>query len=215
VLDVSSAIGINVDRIFVTHVIPGYVHFSWEASNVIVYFVILERNSTNDPTLLEALAEVTNQVQNSSSLMFQGNVTRNIDPYWGIQVVNWDISLRLNYAIEIVGGDEVIDGYYLNQGGLGICNLEGAQNYPVYCEFERFFEDDIADCLSISPNRVQLMFVKKAALDQVLVHFRILPSRRDSTEANVTRAIANLLSQVHDLSSDLYKGNVSTVVVGR
>jgi len=32
------------------------------------------------------------------------------------EVVNWDLSLKLTYAIEIVGGSAVVDNYYLNQG---------------------------------------------------------------------------------------------------
>jgi hypothetical protein len=159
--------------------------------------------------LLEAISEVTGQVQNASSTLYQGNVTADIDKLWGVQVVTWDISLRLNYAIEVIGGSAVQEGYYLNQGSLGICNLEGAQNFEKYCEFERFFEDDVARSLSISSYRVQIMFVKKASLDQVHVFFRILPSKRDSTERNITRAIAYLITQVLDTSSELYKGNVS------
>jgi hypothetical protein len=95
-------------------------------------------------------------------------------------------------------------------GGLGICDLAGAPNVSDYCEFERFFEDDVSRALNISYYRVQIMFIKQAALDAVLVYFRVLPAMRTRLfEPNVTASIANLVVQVHDYQSVLYKGNVT------
>jgi predicted transcriptional regulator len=94
-------------------------------------------------------------------------------------------------------------------GGLGLCDTAESLNHSMYCEFERFFEDDISRALEISSYRVNILFIKKAALDAVLIHFRIVPAMRNSGEINVTMAQAHLLIQVHNLNSELYKGNVT------
>jgi hypothetical protein len=211
VLDMNYAIGIDVDRVYVLYVEPGRVHFSWESNFVIVSFIFLERNGTTGMTLLEAIATLTNQIQTPESRLYNGtHVTSEIDSQWGLEVKTWDVSMKLTYAIDVIGQNAVKDSYYLNQGSLGICDVDGADEVPVYCEFERFFEDDIARALDISYYRVQVLFIKAAALDSVLVTFRISPPRRDATsEANVTMAIADLMVQTADLSSVLYKGNVT------
>lgn len=219
ILDMNYAIGIDVDRVYVLNVAKGTVHFSWESNYVIVNFIFLERNGTTGMTLLEAIAELTNQIQTPESKLYHGtNVTSEIDSQWGLEVLTWDVSLKLTYAIDIIGKRAVKDGYYLNQGSLGICDARDGQdatevalryNVSEYCEFERFFEDDIARAANISYYRVQVLFIKSAALDAVLVHFRITPPRRDSHEANITTAIADLIVQTADIYSTLYKGNVT------
>ena len=210
ILDLEYAIGIDPNRVFVLQVTKGEVHYSWESSNVIVNFIMLERNHTNGQTLLECIADLTNQIQVNTSRLYVGtNVTRDIDPLWGLQVKTWDVSLKLSYAIEVVGGEDVIDGYYLNQGSLGICNDPNAQTVMKYCEFERFFEDDVSRALNISYYRVQILFIKQASYDSVLVSFRVLPAMRTAKEDDVTYAIANLMRQVVDYGSPLYSGNVT------
>lgn len=210
VLDMSFAIGIDVERIYVMQVSKGEVHFSWESTNVIVNFVFLERKKPNELTLLEAIAELTNQIQRSDSKLYRGNVTVDVDQLWGLEVKTWDISLKLLYPIEVVGGDAVQEGYYLNQGSLGICNGEGgAYNVSTYCEFERFFEDDVSRALNISYYRVQVLFIKSAAPDSVLVHFRIIPPMALANENNVTVSVGLLSEQVIDVKSPLYSGNVT------
>ena len=210
ILDMSYAIGIDVDRVYVVQVTPGDVHFTWESSSVIVNFIFLERNNTQSNTLLEAIAELTNQIQIPDSRLYLGtNVTVDLDPQWGLEVKTWDISLKLSYPIQTVGGNGVQEGYYLNQGSLGICNDVGALNFTEYCEFERFFEDDVSRALNISYYRVQVLFIKLSSLDSVLVHFRIIPKMAESMEPNTTVAIANLYMQVVDPESELYKGNVT------
>jgi hypothetical protein len=210
ILDMSYALGIDADRVFVLYVSKGAVHFSWESNYVIVNFIFLERNGTVGLTLLEAIAELTIQIQTNTSNLYVGtNVTSEIDSQWGLEVVTWDTSLKLTYAIEVIGKEAVKDGYYLNQGSLGICDSFGAMNVSTYCEFERFFEDDVSRALDISFYRIQVLFIKKASLDSVLVHFRVSPPKRDSTESNVTSAIANLVVQTSDPDSLLYKGNVT------
>ncbi len=216
ILDLSYAVGIDVDRVYVIHVTKGTVHYSWESENVIVNFIILERNElTGGATLLDAIASLTNQIQANNSLLYvDTNVTNSIDSTWGLEVNTWDISLKLTYAIDVIGGDQVLEGYYLNQGSLGICNDPGASVVAKYCEFERFFEDDVSRALGIKYYRVQVLFVKVAALDSVLVHFRVMPPMRNETESDVTYAVADLTRQVSDSGSLLYSGNV-TIRTGR
>jgi hypothetical protein len=210
ILDLNYALGIDVHRIYVLNVQRGRVHYSWESSSVVVNFIFLERNGTEGMTLLEAVAELTNQLQQSKSKVYVGtNVTNYADAQFGLQVVTWDMSLRLSYEILVVGGDEVKDGYFLDQGSLGICDIYGAQNYSTYCEFERFFEDDVSRALNISSYRVNILFVKSASLDSVLVYFRIQPPRPDSGEDSTNVAMVNLIGQVSNPDSLLYQGNVT------
>lgn len=215
VLDMSYALGIDVSRIYVLYVSRGRVHFTWESNYVIVNFIFLERDDTEAPTLLEAIADLTNQIQVNTSRLYTGtNVTNEIDYEWGLEVLTWDASIKLTYAIDIVGGNAVKDGYYLNQGSLGICDEANAYQVVQYCEFERFFEDDVSSALNISAYRVQVLFIKSSALDSVLVHFRITPpnatlSANSVLQADVTTALGHLYVQVGDPSSALYKGNVT------
>lgn len=210
ILDMEYAVGISRNRVYVTAVNQGPVHYSWEASNVIVEFILLERNNSNEKTLMEIVSSLTVLVQTPGSRLYNGtNVTSDIDPLWGLQVLTWDISLRLMYPIEIIGGDGVIDGYYLNQGGLEFCDGVSAINYIKYCEFERFFEDDVAEALELVYQRIQILFVKKASLDSSLVHFRVLPPENKTMEFSISDAIAELMYQVGDKESRLYAGNVT------
>jgi len=191
--------------------VKGDAHFTWESSTVIVYFMLLERNSSLDITLIEAISKLTYQVQNTSSRLYHGtNVTLDIDPLYGVEVVTWDTSLRLTYSIESIGGNTVIDNYYLNYGALEFCDtMQFAFNYAKYCEFERFFEDDIARALHMKYFQVQIQFIKKAAHDAVLIYFRLLPPERDSGGKSIVTAMADLVSQVSDTTSALYAGNVT------
>jgi hypothetical protein len=213
VLDMEYALGVDRNRIFVNAVTPGKVHFSWESTSVMVDFMFLERNSTNDLTLLEAIAKLTAQIQTPGSLIFNGtNTTNSIDPLFGLQVRGWDVSLRLLYAIEVIGGKSVVDGDYINYGGLGFCDVatdELPDDLIQYCEFERFFEDDVARALNISYYRVQILFVKRASLDSSLIHFRLLPPKLDAAEASLLTTLAHLTIQVLDSDSTLYHGNVT------
>lgn len=216
ILDLSYAIGIETERVFVMYVSKGTVHYTWESESVIVNFIFLERNSTQSMTLLEAIAELTNQIQIKSSPLYIGtNVTADIDPNWGLEVITWDLSLKLTFAIDVIGGKSVIDHYYLNQGSLGLCDdASKSMNHTQYCEFERFFEDDVSRALNISFYRVQVLFVKAASLDAVIVHFRILPPMHSRREASVKDATGNLIMQTGNMTSLLYLGNV-TIRTGR
>jgi hypothetical protein len=101
VLDMSMALNLDVDRIFVMYVYPGKVHFSWETTNVIVNFIFLERNNTqSNTTLLEAIASLTNQIQDKGSPLYTGNVTKDIDSLWGL--VSLLIHLLLLFALYLI-----------------------------------------------------------------------------------------------------------------
>jgi hypothetical protein len=214
VLDMNRALGIEVERVFVMGVRIGDIHFSMEMTNVIVNFVFLERNSTDGMTLLEAIQELNEQVQDPASRIYKAgtNVTYDIDPYYGLEVVGWDMSLKLTYAIEVIGGTSVIDGNYLNQGGFQLCDKNStALLHTKYCEFERFYEQDVARALKVSIFRVQIFFIKTAAKDAVLVHFRLSPpdASQATKEPTIEEATLDLVAQINDDDSELYKGNVT------
>ena len=222
ILDLNYATGLDVNRLLVLNVQKGLVHFSWESTSVIVNFAVLERNQTglntlSGQSLLEFIASLTNYVQLPDSLLYHGtNVTKYIDSNYGVQVDGWDISLELTYSIEVVGKDAVIDGSYLNFGARGTCESEVASNFSTYCEFERFFEDDVSRSLGIMYYRVQVMFIKKASLDSVYVYFRISPPDVERSkqlgqppERNISSSIELLVQKVQDFQSDLYDGNVT------
>lgn len=210
VLDIEKSIGIHRSRVYVTDISKGTNHFTWEYASVIVSFLFVERNDTTSLTLLESISRLNQYIQINNSLLYsETNVTKDIDPSYGLLVKTWDISLKLSFAIEIVGGDSVRDGYFLNQGGLLLCNSNESYLHDYYCEFENFFENDIANAVNISISRIQVLFVKKAALDSVLVYFRIFPPPILSSERNVSVCIEDLISQVSNRSSLLYQGNVT------
>jgi hypothetical protein len=210
VLDIEKVIGINRERVYVTHVSKGKGHFSWEASTVIVQFIFLERNDSSSITLLDAIAKLTNFIQvNTSALYLQTNVTKDVDSTYGLVIRTWDITLKLAYTLNVIGENAIRQGYFINLGGLGTCDSDDRLQYLQYCEFEDYFEQDIAQALNISLYRVHIMFIKSAALDSVYVSFRIFPPMRGSKEDSITSAIQNLSRQLKHLHSELYRGNVT------
>ena len=64
----------------------------------------------------------------------------------------------------------------------------------------------MSKALNISYYRVQILFVKTASYDCVIVHFRIIPQKRGSGEDDVATAIYNLMSQVSFSYSPLDEG---------
>ena len=108
----------------------GNVHYEWLARYVIVSFRMyganvtvnsnryMDRESDNStfsgenalwqfgggkPTT-RAVQELTEQCQNTSSPLYHGEVTKGTDKLWGVIALDWDVSLRLQYAIRVVGG---------------------------------------------------------------------------------------------------------------
>jgi hypothetical protein len=78
-----------------------------------------------------------------------------------------------------------------------------------YCEFEKFFENDLTKSLNISSSRIHVLFVKAASQSTVLVHFRLMPSNIGSSELTVTEAMLSLTRQIRNPESSLYRGNVT------
>ena len=69
--------------------------------------------------------------------------------------------------------------YYLNQGAQGWCESgRSTSDLTItesdYCQWEDWFTADVSGCLELlDPERLRVLFVKRAAADAVLVHFRI------------------------------------------
>jgi hypothetical protein len=210
VLDLQYSLGVNTSRVHVLNLTAGGVHWSWYASTVIVSFRLFERAVLSEASLLDVVRNYTAQIQDPHSKLYDGNVTECTNASFGLQSSSWDASLRLAYAIEVVGGAAVKDGYYLNQGSLLSCDFVFSSVLHSYCEFESMFEDDIAKATNISTSRVATLFVKKAAPDSVLVHFRILPPRSSSPlERSILDVMQELQAQLTNASSRLFMGNVT------
>lgn len=103
----------------------------------------------------------------------------------GLVIPDWDFSLRLAYAIKLVGGNETktIDNeLVLNQGSYNWCD-HSFNLSSFYCEFEHLFEDDLHKALSLptrsdvfeGENVIQVLFVKPSGLDSVIITCRFMP----------------------------------------
>ncbi|CAM9974604.1 unnamed protein product, partial [Hapterophycus canaliculatus] len=105
----------------------------------------------------------------------------------------------------------------LNQGAQGWCETgRSTSNSTItesdYCQWETWFIADVSSCLDLDPGRVRVLFVKRAAADAVLVHFRIGEPSDFATEVTVDEAAADLLVQIQNTSSPLFAGNVTVAV---
>lgn len=223
VMDISRAVNVTRQRLFVTDVNSGQLHYTWEARNVIVVLQVLPPLVASDRPSVDALRDLTQQAQVPGSALLTGLVTNALDPKWGVYAPQLDCSLKLSYAIEIVGEGAVsADGLLLNQGGKRTCREADAVDdglaagvvtdgeiaaAAAYCQFEAFFRDDVAAAVAVDAARVDVLFVKVSALDNVLVHFRFAPETAAPT--SVAAAKAALVANVQDLDSALYAGNVT------
>ncbi|KAH8073924.1 hypothetical protein JL721_2476 [Aureococcus anophagefferens] len=230
-LDVSFALGVDTDRLYVLNVTEGDVHFAWGWTTTIVRFRMLEEISSTDVSVAAAVRDFTDQTQHAGSKLLTGNVTGALDRHWGAVALDWDMSLRLMYSMEVVGQDLIhqagegrtdmhatSDGHRawghktLNQGATRWCEEEAAPE-SAYCEFERYFEEDISRALGVHRDRVEVLFIRPASPDSVLAHFRIFPTTDTASEGNVVAAaVADLVDQVQDASSSLFGGNVTVRV---
>lgn len=108
--------------------------------------------------------------------------------------------------------------YYLNQGAERWCEEGRSTNNKTitgsdYCQWESWFSDDISSSIELSdPDRLSMLFVKRAAADAVLVHFRIGAPSNYSVEMTVDQAAERLLTQLGNYSSPLFSGNVTVTV---
>ena len=211
ILDVAQALSVSPCQFYVTSVVPGEVYHTWTYENVIVTFRFFPADG---PTI----KELTRQIQFPDSDLYKGNVTSATDDLFGLVAVNWDATLKLSYSMSIVGGSDVktdADGVvYLNQGSERFCK-DAANAGATICEFETFFIEDLSRALGVAFSEIEILFIKSFGLDNVLVSFRFIPPY---TAAGFSAPIdadwlsdrmEDLKNQVHDLSSNLYGGNVT------
>eukprot|EP00639_Heterosigma_akashiwo_P013076 CAMPEP_0206378520 /NCGR_PEP_ID=MMETSP0294-20121207/10789_1 /ASSEMBLY_ACC=CAM_ASM_000327 /TAXON_ID=39354 /ORGANISM="Heterosigma akashiwo, Strain CCMP2393" /LENGTH=377 /DNA_ID=CAMNT_0053827177 /DNA_START=255 /DNA_END=1386 /DNA_ORIENTATION=+ len=226
VQDIAWALNISTARVLVAnlttvdwaHLAPGGGHHSWPAGNVLVAFrLVAPASGDNDLIeLVKTLGELIARHVGHETVWpgwSRGGVMQAVDDYWGLVAASWDASLRLWYNVVVVGGELVEQDRYLDMGLHRACEA-GARRNTTYCDFERKFEDDVAAALAVDPAQVDTVFVKAASADQVLVHFRLLPDQGNAnyTFGNTTGVAAlmeDLHSQVRNLSSPLYRGNVT------
>lgn len=104
--------------------------------------------------------------------------------HWYCSLVNTIAGVRSTSYIN--HKTPVAQRYYLNQGAQGWCETGRSTSDPTiteseYCQWEAWFVADVSGCLELQdPERVRVLFVKRAAADAVLVHFRIGALKRSS-----------------------------------
>ncbi len=131
-------------------------------------------------------------------------------------IPRWDFSLRLIYAIDIIGKNEIrnIDGEsVLNQGSEKWCgdnveyeNVLNSSSPSSYCEFEHLFEEDLIRVLSssadtiIEKEQIGILFVKPSGMDGIIVSCRFMPPieihHQSSFSSWVERRIQKLIELV-------------------
>ena len=198
----------------------------------------------NSPDVPSVVRDLTNQTQFLDSPLFAGDrakkVTAATDRHWGLVALDWDMSLRLQFSMDVVsnpaehlqqdaGLGEAAEHFEaskhrafghmtLNRGLERFCEAaagasgrtEASHTASAYCEWENYFEEDVSRALDIERHRVEVLAVRPAAPDQVLAHFRIFPTWSGGTP--VADCVSDLLEQVRDPTSRLYDGNVTVRV---
>lgn len=213
---------LSTTRIFVTAVEAGAVSTDWEPKSVIVTFRMFEKHRSNDTiTLAQVVEDLTYQIQRPSTRFYRGVVLRLVDPHFGLVALSWDVSLLLRYALHVVG-EGAVDRDEINEGSTRFCanynytsSLQAANPHPQhssngswwatnktadyrpYCQFELWYRQDLARALNISLGRIQVLFIKNASLDSVLVHTRFSPPNNwTHAEHNISNTISLLSKQV-------------------
>jgi hypothetical protein len=82
------------------------------------------------------------------------------------------------YSIDIIGGLDVEDingTRVLRQGGYRQCIMISQSSTSSYCEFERFFRMDMSNHLQMAVENIEVLLIKSASEDGILVYFRIYP----------------------------------------
>jgi len=210
ILDLAQALSASPCQFYVKSVVAGDVYHTWSIENVIVTF----RFFPADAVLIK---ELTRQIQFPDSDLYKGNVTSATDDLFGLVAVNWDATLKLSYSMSVIGETAVKTNngtIYLDQGSERFCK-DPANVATAICEFEAFFIQDVAEALGIAREEVEVLFIKKFGLDSVLVSFRFIPPFSASGYAGaidaswVSNRMTDLKTQVNDLNSALYGGNVT------
>ena len=115
-------------------------------------------------------------------------MTSATDELIGLVIPNWDFSVRLRYAIDMIGRSDtktIKNELVLNQGSERWCKDAGENELDIlltdYCEFELLFEKDIVKALSSSANttveegQAIVLFVKSSGMDGIIVSCRFMP----------------------------------------
>ena len=222
VLDIAAALDVSPCRLHVTSIGPERRGNSWDSKSVFVTFRLF-------PTDVEAVRALTAQIQDPSSAIFQPErrVSSSIDPPTGLVAIDLDVSVKLSIDIDIIAQGLVksersssdgsgSDVRYLNQGSERWCLLKNTAILATpYCMFEDSFKTDVARTLELEhPQLVDVLFVKPEGEGSVVVSFRLLPNPTEPNSTSSTvwgenHRIDQLVEQISDLDSALYRGNVT------
>lgn len=208
VLDVATALETSPCRLHITSVFPEGDANYWDTESVFVAFRLF-------PADASLVAALTTLIQEPNSRLYDGQVTRVADTFYGLKAQQWDHSLKLMYSIPIVGGSDVvhsINGKFLNQGSMLSCRNPSSSTSK-YCIFEAHIINDFERVLGLKPGQISILFVKEADLHSVIVSFRLIPevsldgSGQDAKW--VTLKLYELSRQMSDPNSMIYSGNVT------
>ena len=213
VFDIANAIQISPCQMYVIDIFPEGVDNYWDSDKAFVQFRLF-------PADASAVAELTKQIQEPNSLLYNGHVVNVTDANYGLVALGWDYSLKLMYSIQIVGGDNVINdehGRYLNHGSLQFCSSEEPLSLSTnksYCNFEKYLINDMEISLDLQEGQFIVLFIREADRHSVIVYFRLLPegSLTNNTGQDidwVQSKVSNLILQMSDSESPLYSGNVT------
>jgi len=213
ILDIATATDTSPCRLYVQDVFPEGTDNYWDSESVFVSFRLF-------PADASFVAELTRQIQQPNSALYDGHVTHTTDSLYGLVVPQWDHSLKLMFSIQLAGDSDVIDysehGRYLNQGSLQTCAANDYSTHLVnntYCKFEKYLIQDFERALYLQPGQFVVLFIKKADLHSVIVSFRLIPevsmNNTGQDIAWVESKVTELVTQIADSESLLYSGNVS------
>ena len=212
IFDIATSLETSPCRIYVIAVFPEGSDSYWDSENVFIKFRLF-------PLDTDAVASLTKQIQVSASQLYQGKITHATDNLFGLVALEWDFSLKMTYSIAIVGGNDVIEPReherYLNQGSLQSCSEEKNTD-SLYCTFESHLAQDMEHSLGLQSGQYVVLFMKESGKNAVIVSFRLVPdisltatSDGTSVVGWIQSVVTNLVDQISDSESPLYKGNLT------
>lgn len=103
------------------------------------------------------------------------------------------------YSIDIIGGSDIEDingTLVLRQGGYRQCIMSKQSSISSYCEFEELFRTDISNHLQMTVENIEVLLMKSASEDAILVYFRIYPPQQNDINYDTawTKQKGDLLS---------------------
>ena len=214
ILDLANATNTSPCRLYVLDVFPEGTDNYWDNESVFISFRLF-------PADASFIAELTRQIQQPNSALYDGHVTHATDSLYGLVIPQWDHSLKLLYSTQLVGDSNVIDdsehGRYLNQGSLQTCTASDYSTHLVnntYCKFEKYLIQDMERAsLDLQSGQFVVLFIKEADRHSVIVSFRLIPevsmNNTGQDIAWVESKVTMLIAQIADSESLLYSGNVS------